>query len=83
MSQFGDAVKSLLETYTKCLGLLKGSRSQGKSDEFQNKLGKSLRSDRAKIRHVYSSELSKSGASLDKGDGKSHLQLTLTTRPPV
>lgn len=68
---FGQTVASLLDTYTKCLALLKGVRKSASSiSEPQVNLGRSLRSDRARIRHAYSSRLSQDGSRLDKGDGE-------------
>jgi hypothetical protein len=83
MGTFSGAVASLLDTYSKCLSLLKtfrGSGSGGDADAnppFANLqpslLGTSLRSDQASIRRAYSSRLSQNGARLEKGDGESIL----------
>ncbi|KAF4968566.1 hypothetical protein FZEAL_10374 [Fusarium zealandicum] len=70
MGNFGAAVASLLDSYTKCLSLLRGFRSQDEqtSSESRSTLSKSLQSDRARVRRVYSSCLSQNGARLEKGD---------------
>lgn len=70
MGSFGGTVASLLDTYTKCLSLLKGLRQEGKPSGSQTRLGSSIRSDRAKVRRVYSSRLSLKGAPFEKGDGE-------------
>ncbi|KAK9773843.1 hypothetical protein SCAR479_09484 [Seiridium cardinale] len=78
MASFGDSVSALVETYTKCLRLLKAFKS-GSSDtqsidplsaEVQS-LRSSIRSDRAKVRKAYSLRLSKVGKRLEKGDSRS------------
>lgn len=71
MGSFGETVASLLDTYTKCLSLLKGLRQHGRPSDSQSRLGSSIRSDRAKVRRVYSSRRSLKGASFEKGDGTS------------
>jgi pectin methylesterase-like acyl-CoA thioesterase len=74
MGNFGAAVTSLLDTYTKCLSLLKGTRNQeddGALHDTHSALSASLRSDRARVRRVYASRLSKDGSRFEKGDGKS------------
>ncbi|KAK7419987.1 hypothetical protein QQX98_002993 [Neonectria punicea] len=77
MGTFGATVASLLDTYTKCLSLLKGFRSddgshtgRGTPSELQSSLGSSLRSDRARVRRAYSSQLSQNGVRFEKGDGE-------------
>lgn len=70
---FGQAVASLLDTYSRCLALLKGARQETSPSEPQARLGSSLRSDRARIRRVFSSRLSENGVQFDKGDGESYL----------
>ena len=72
MGNFGQAVTLLLDTYSKCRALLKGSRldSRGLSSEPPVRLASSLRSDQASIRRTYSSRLSQNGARFDKGDGE-------------
>ncbi|KAK9412847.1 hypothetical protein SUNI508_12356 [Seiridium unicorne] len=78
MASFGDSVSALVETYTKCLRLLKAFKS-GSSDtqsidpsraEVQS-LRSSIRSDRAQVRKAYSLRLSKVGKRLEKGDSRS------------
>lgn len=75
MGTFGATVTSLLDTYTKCLSLLKGFRGgdggHGTASELQSSLGSSLRSDRARVRRAYSSQLSQNGVRFEKGDGES------------
>ncbi|KPA43885.1 hypothetical protein FLAG1_03143 [Fusarium langsethiae] len=70
MGNFGAAVTSLLDTYTKCLSLLKGTRNQddGALHDTHSALSASLRSDRARVRRVYASRLSKDGSRFEKGD---------------
>lgn len=80
---FGDSVKSLLETYSNCVSLLKSLRppkSKGgddstKKDDQQVVLLKSLKKDRALVERAYSSRLSETGGKLRKGDGR--------TNPPL
>lgn len=75
MANFGNGVSALIETYSRCLRLLKlfGSQHSGAdsigltSDEVQSLRG-SIRSDRSQVRRAYSSRLSKSGSRLEKGD---------------
>lgn len=77
---FGDSVKSLLETYSNCVSLLKSLRppkSKGgddstKKDDQQVVLLKSLKKDRALVERAYSSRLSETGGKLRKGDGKTN-----------
>lgn len=77
MGNFGAAVHSLLDTYTKCLSLLRGFRASdadhGAASVSQSKLSKSLRSDRSSIRRAYSSRASQNGSLFEKGDGESRL----------
>ncbi|EYB34395.1 hypothetical protein FG05_01901 [Fusarium graminearum] len=70
MGNFGTAVTSLLDTYTKCLFLLKGTRNHddGTLSDTHSTLSASLRSDRARVRRVYASRLSKDGSRFEKGD---------------
>ncbi|KAJ4263184.1 hypothetical protein NW762_006806 [Fusarium torreyae] len=70
MGNFGTAVTSLLDTYTKCLSLLKGFRNDdaGTLSETRSTLSTSLRSDRARVRRAYSSRLSQDGSRFEKGD---------------
>ncbi|KAF3001145.1 hypothetical protein E8E14_004306 [Neopestalotiopsis sp. 37M] len=86
MANFGNGVSALIETYSRCLRLLKlfggqhsGADSIGLTlDEVQSLRG-SIRSDRSQVRRAYSSRLSKSGNRLEKGDSraKSALQRIL------
>ncbi|KAH8652545.1 hypothetical protein BX600DRAFT_441410 [Xylariales sp. PMI_506] len=84
MAGFGEGITALLETYTKCLRLLKtfrGSRissphsTDAPSLESYSRLQDSLRLDRAQVQHAYSSRLSKSGRRLEKGDSRSRSTL--------
>lgn len=79
MSDFGAGVSALVDTYSRCLGLLKafkghdGSGGTSPSDPGLKKanahLRGSIRSDRAQIQKAYS-KLSKSGNRLERGDGE-------------
>lgn len=69
MGEFGNTVDSLLETYSKCLSLLKSLKGVNNNDKQPRQLRKSIRSDRSKVRSVYSTRLSVSGSHLEKGDG--------------
>ncbi|KAH7141176.1 hypothetical protein B0J13DRAFT_52528 [Dactylonectria estremocensis] len=84
MGSFGATVASLLETYTKCLSLLKGFTTSGdldgSSSDIQSSLGSSLRSDRARVRRAYSSRLSQNGRRLEKGDAASRSALRQVAR---
>ncbi|KAK2023669.1 hypothetical protein LX32DRAFT_667203 [Colletotrichum zoysiae] len=74
MSGFGAKVESLLETYSKFLLLLKGLKGTN-SSKRPRQLRKSIRSDRSKVRSVYSSRLSISGNILEKGDAAARSSL--------
>jgi hypothetical protein len=71
-------VASLLETYTKCLVLLKGLNQSGSGPgaadgaaTHHKSLRKSIRSDRSKVRRAYESRISQDGSSrIGKGDGE-------------
>ncbi|KAK7434004.1 hypothetical protein CaCOL14_005289 [Colletotrichum acutatum] len=67
MACFGDTIDSLLETYSKCLSLLKGLKG-ARNNKQPRQLRRSIRSDRSKVRSVYSSKLSVAGSHLEKGD---------------
>ncbi|KAK7935088.1 hypothetical protein PG985_000583 [Apiospora marii] len=81
MGDFGASVSALVDTYTRCLGLLKAFKGHnGSGDTSSNdpslkkanaQLRGSIRSDRAQIRKAYSSKLSKSGTRLERGDAPS------------
>ncbi|KAK7967359.1 uncharacterized protein PG986_001636 [Apiospora aurea] len=81
MGGFGESVSALLDTYTRCLGLLKAFKGHdGPSDtspydpavsKANARLRSSIRSDRSQIRKVYSSKLSRSGNELERGDAPS------------
>lgn len=81
MGGFGESVSALLDTYTRCLGLLKAFKGHGGSDDTASsaaskenaRLRGSIRSDRSQIRKAYSSKLSKGGNRLEKGDGEYRL----------
>ncbi|KAK8110966.1 uncharacterized protein PG998_007423 [Apiospora kogelbergensis] len=79
MGGFGESVSALLDTYTRCLGLLKAFKGHGGSDDTASsaaskenaRLRGFIRSDRSQIRKAYSSKLSKGGNRLEKGDAPS------------
>jgi hypothetical protein len=77
MGSFGTAVASLLDTYTKCLSLLKGARNSeaGVPSETRSTLSTSLRSDRARVRRAYASRLSQNGSRFEKGDSELRLSI--------
>ncbi|KZL83462.1 hypothetical protein CI238_02501, partial [Colletotrichum incanum] len=79
MAEFGDTVDSLLETYSKCLSLLKGLKGTSNSKQ-PRQLRKSIRSDRSKVRSVYSSRLSVAGSDLEKGDAVARSSLRKVIR---
>ncbi|KAF4451925.1 hypothetical protein F53441_5244 [Fusarium austroafricanum] len=72
MGNFGTAVTSLLDTYTKCLSLLKGVHNNddgaGTLSEIRSTLSSSLRSDRTRVRRAYVSRLSQDGSRFEQGD---------------
>ncbi|KAI1066674.1 hypothetical protein LB507_011183, partial [Fusarium sp. FIESC RH6] len=74
---------SLLDTYTKCLSLLKGSRKYdaGPLSDTQSTLSASLRSDRSRVRKAYVSRLSKDGSRFEKGDVAWIMNLKRTLAP--
>ncbi|GKT66655.1 hypothetical protein ColTof4_04145 [Colletotrichum tofieldiae] len=74
MVGFADTVDSLLETYSKCSSLLKGLKGTNNGKQPQE-LRKSIRSDRSKVRTVYSSRLSVAGSDLEKGDAAARSSL--------
>ncbi|KAK1978127.1 hypothetical protein LZ30DRAFT_599825 [Colletotrichum cereale] len=74
MAGFGETVESLMETYSKCLSLLKGLKGTN-SSKRPRQLRKSIRSDRSKVRSVYSSRLSVAGSDLEKGDAAARSSL--------
>ncbi|KAK8065695.1 hypothetical protein PG997_012442 [Apiospora hydei] len=81
MGGFGESVSALLDTYTRCLGLLKafkGHDGSGDTSPYDPAVSKanarlrsSIRSDRSQIRNAYSSKLSRSGNKLKRGDAPS------------
>ncbi|WYZ46476.1 hypothetical protein EsH8_IX_000701 [Colletotrichum jinshuiense] len=75
MGEFGNTVDSLLETYSKCLSLLKSLKGVNNNDKQPRQLRKSIRSDRSKVRSVYSTRLSVSGSHLEKGDAAAQSSL--------
>jgi hypothetical protein len=70
MGSFGQTVGALLDTYGKCLRLLKRLGGGSASGAAQSTLGTSIRSDRSKIRRNYSSRISSQGSTFEKGDGE-------------
>ncbi|KAK6849670.1 hypothetical protein PG995_013503 [Apiospora arundinis] len=79
MAGFGENVSALLDTYTRCLGLLKAFKGHSGSNNTTSydaskenaRLRSSIRSDRSQIRKAYSTKLSKSGNRLKRGDAPS------------
>jgi hypothetical protein len=73
---FGEAVSTLLDTYTNCLSLLKAFKRRGSGasaydhDDQRSLLRRSLRADRAKVQRAYSARLSQCGSRLEKGDSE-------------
>jgi hypothetical protein len=72
---FGEAVSTLLETYTNCLSLLRAFKRHGggsvrERDEQRSLLRRSIRDDRARVQRAYSSRLSQCGSRLEKGDSE-------------
>ena len=80
MGGFGEGVSVLLDTYTRCLELLKTPASKrhrprdradtASRSDARSRLRASMRSDRAQIHQAYASKLLVSGSRLDKGDRK-------------
>jgi hypothetical protein len=77
MGSFGDAVASLVDTYTQCLAFLKDLGRGKQAGEQGSELRRALRKARSKIRRVYSSKLSRQGSSFERGDG----EYTIRTAP--
>lgn len=84
MGGFGANVSALVETYTKCLELLKAFKGHRGSDgdsvnthvsEAHSHLRSSIRSDRAQVRRAYSSKLSETGSRLERGDSRSRSKI--------
>ncbi|KAG9250379.1 uncharacterized protein F5Z01DRAFT_677822 [Emericellopsis atlantica] len=77
MGSFANAVSSLIETYTKCLTLLKGAHGSSRKDNEHgnSSLKHALRKARSRIQGNYSSRLSQSGRSFEKGDANSRSSL--------
>lgn len=72
MRGFDSTIESLLEVYSKCLSLLKelkGGDDSHSHEDQPRQLRKCIRSDRSKIRKVYSSRLTLNGSHLQEGDG--------------
>lgn len=74
MGNFGERVSALLDTYTRCLALLKGfnkssgKRSSGASDAAE--LSSSIREAKSKVARSYTSKADRKGESFERGDGK-------------
>ena len=78
MGEFGAGVSALLETYGKCLSLLKGFKghSRAPSDnasaaaasDARSQLRSSIRSDRSRVRAAYAARLYREGSRLSRGD---------------
>ena len=84
MGEFGAGVAALLDTYGKCLNLLKAFKghSRSPSDDgselsiAHSRLRKSIRSDRSRVRAAYAARLYREGSRLSRGDCK------CSCRPP-
>ena len=76
MGEFGAGVAALLDTYGKCLNLLKAfmGHPRSPSDDgsalsvSQSQLRKSIRSDRSRVRAAYTARLYREGSRLSRGD---------------
>jgi hypothetical protein len=83
---FGDAVASLLDTYSRCLALLKGLGRGERTidveamDDAASILSKSIRSDKSYVRRAYDSGLKRRGASFEKGDSAARSSLRRVVR---
>ncbi|KAL2211921.1 hypothetical protein CC79DRAFT_1364208 [Sarocladium strictum] len=80
MGSFGDSVGSLLDTYTKCLLLLRELTRGSKATDEQTQLGGSIRSSRTNVRNYYSSKVSESGSSFEAGDAPARSSLRRLVR---
>lgn len=73
---FGRSITDLLETYSNCISLLRAFRHRREdpdsngAQEKQDRLRKSLRSDRNLVERAYLSRVSETGNRFRKGDGK-------------
>ncbi|KAK4229823.1 hypothetical protein QBC38DRAFT_358599 [Podospora fimiseda] len=73
---FGKGITDLLGTYSNCISLLKAFRHRreesgdGNAEDKQDRLRKSLRSDRALVERAYSLRVSQSGNRFKKGDDR-------------
>ncbi|OAA64547.1 hypothetical protein SPI_03194 [Niveomyces insectorum RCEF 264] len=92
---FGDGVNALLETYAKCLALLRvfgaaptpaasgaaaGASPASAAASQTSVLSRSLQADRAKVQQVYLTRLSETGSRLEKGDERSRSALRRIVR---
>ncbi|RYP48562.1 hypothetical protein DL768_005561 [Monosporascus sp. mg162] len=81
MGEFGMGVSALLETYGKCLSLLKAFKGHPRSgddsatSEAHSQLRKTLRSDRSRVRAAYKARLYRDGKRLSQGDSQSRSKL--------
>jgi hypothetical protein len=73
MGSFGEAVSSLLDTYTRCLAFLKDLNHGKQAEDSTSGLLSALRKARSRVRRTYSKKLSHDGRSFEKGDGKPSL----------
>lgn len=78
MGAFGDSIERLIDTYSRCLSLLKDFSATGHDNSIggsSEKLHKSIRADRSKIRKAYNTQLSLNDG-LKKGDGEWTIERT-------
>lgn len=75
MGHFGETVAILLDTYGKCMSLVRklGRHERSRSQEgiqSARQLRRQLRSDRSQVDSVYSAQLSHCGTAFSVGDSK-------------
>ncbi|KAH8174280.1 hypothetical protein LIA77_05699 [Sarocladium implicatum] len=74
MGSFGDGIISLLDTYTRCLALLRGLSGGSKATRDQARLGTSIRTSRSNVRKFYSARVSERGSSFETATARSSLR---------
>jgi hypothetical protein len=81
MGTFGAGVSALLETYDKCLSLLKAFKGNTRADaevidpELHSQLRSSIRSDRTRVHKAYAARLYRDGNRLSKGDCENRTEI--------